>query len=119
MYSEIWYTFCVCWCYVYSGEYEWCFWCYSECASTPVKLKSLLDHGGNRTCDLWDISLSTELRELLEPTWPRSSGWNYTIPDWFSYRIDFHSEVKNKGVYTMHAASLSCQLMSRCRYGNK
>ena len=30
----------------------------------------------------------------------------YTIPDYFSYRINFHSEVKNKGVYTMHAASL-------------
>jgi hypothetical protein len=49
----------------------------------------------------------------------RDEGWNYTIPDWFSYQINFHSEVKNKGVYTMHAASLCCQLVSRCRHGNK
>ena len=30
--------------------------CYSECASTPGRLKSLPDHGGNRTRDLWDTS---------------------------------------------------------------
>jgi hypothetical protein len=41
------------------------------------------------------------------------------IRDYFSYRINFHSEVKNKGVYTMHAALLCCQLMSHCRHGNK
>ena len=33
-----------------------CLWCYSECASTPGKLKRLLGHGGNRTRDLWDTS---------------------------------------------------------------
>jgi hypothetical protein len=30
--------------------------CYSEWASTPGKLKVFPDHGGNRTCDLWDIT---------------------------------------------------------------
>ena len=34
----------------------WCLWCYSECASTPGKLITLPDHGGNRTRDLWDTS---------------------------------------------------------------
>ena len=40
----------------------------SEYASTPGKLKSLPDHGGNRTHDLWDTTvvqcsrLPTELR---------------------------------------------------------
>ena len=29
-------------------------WCYSECASTPGKLKIWLGQGGNRTCDLLD-----------------------------------------------------------------
>ena len=42
------------WCYVL--RWIWCLWCYSEYASTPAKLKSLLGHGGNRTCDLWDTS---------------------------------------------------------------
>ena len=28
-------------------------WCYSECISTPGKLKNQPDHGGNRTRDLW------------------------------------------------------------------
>ena len=46
--------FCVSWCYVL--RWIWCLWCYSECASTPGKLKSLPDHGGNRTRDLWDTS---------------------------------------------------------------
>jgi hypothetical protein len=31
-----------------------CFWCHSECISTPGRLKSLPDHGGNRSRDLWD-----------------------------------------------------------------
>ena len=35
---------------------SWCLWCYSECASTPGKLRSLPDHGGNRTRDFWDTS---------------------------------------------------------------
>jgi hypothetical protein len=39
-------TFCVCWCYVL--RWIWCLWCYSECASTPGKLKSWPDHSG--TC---------------------------------------------------------------------
>jgi hypothetical protein len=45
----------------------------------------------------------------------------YTIPDYFPYRINFHSEVKNNGtcLYTVHAASLCCQLMSHCCHGNK
>ncbi len=33
-----------------------CLWCYSECISTPGKLKNLPDHGGNRTRDLWFAS---------------------------------------------------------------
>jgi hypothetical protein len=41
---------------VYVLRWIWCLWCYSECASTPGKLKSLLGHGGNRTRDLWDTS---------------------------------------------------------------
>ena len=32
-----------------------CLWCYSECISTPGKLKNLRDHGGNQTRDLWFI----------------------------------------------------------------
>ena len=36
---------------VYSGECDVC-----ECAFTPGKLKSLPDHGGNQTHDLWDTS---------------------------------------------------------------
>jgi hypothetical protein len=35
---------------MYSGEYDVCG--FSECASTPGKLKSLPDHGGNRNRDL-------------------------------------------------------------------
>ena len=37
-----------------------------ECASTPGKLKSLPDHGGNRTRDLWDSSpmLSYEVKSV-------------------------------------------------------
>ena len=31
-------------------------WCYSECISTPGKLKNLPDHSGNRTRDLWFAS---------------------------------------------------------------
>jgi hypothetical protein len=50
VYSKIWYL-CV---LVYVLRWIWCLWCYSECASTPGKLKSLLGHGGNRTRDLWD-----------------------------------------------------------------
>ena len=30
--------------------------CYTECISTPGKLKSLPDHGGNQTCDVWGTS---------------------------------------------------------------
>ena len=30
--------------------------CYSECISTPGKLKNQPDHGGNRTRDLWFAS---------------------------------------------------------------
>jgi hypothetical protein len=33
--------FCVYWCYVL--RWLWCLWCYSKCASTPGKLKGLLD----------------------------------------------------------------------------
>ena len=33
-----------------------CLWCYSECISTPGKLKNLPDHSGNRTRDLWFAS---------------------------------------------------------------
>ncbi len=40
---------------MYSGvEYVVC--CYSECISTPGKLKNQPDHGGNRTRDLWFAS---------------------------------------------------------------
>ena len=35
----------------------------------------------------------------------------YTIPDYFSYRINFYSEVKKQGCLH-YAASLYCQLMS-------
>ena len=38
------------WCYVL--RCRMCLWCYSECISTPGKLKNLPDHGGNRTHDL-------------------------------------------------------------------
>ena len=31
----------------------------------------------------------------------------YTIPDYFSYRINFHSDVKNKGVYTLPLRSVA------------
>jgi hypothetical protein len=41
--------------------YVLCLWCYSECASTPGKLKSLPDHSGNRTRDLWVTSTRFEL----------------------------------------------------------
>ena len=37
-----------------STVYVVCLRCYSKCASTPGNLKSLSDHGGNRTRDLWD-----------------------------------------------------------------
>jgi hypothetical protein len=53
LYSKIWH-FCGCWCYVL--RWIWSLWCYSECASTPGKLKSLPDHSGNETHDLWDTS---------------------------------------------------------------
>jgi hypothetical protein len=36
----------------------------------------------------------------------------YTIPDYFSYRINFHSEVKNKGVYTMPLRSVASSCLS-------
>ena len=40
-----------------------------SCTSTPGKLKSLPDHGGNRTCNLWDTSpmlhqLSCEVKSV-------------------------------------------------------
>jgi hypothetical protein len=35
----------------------------------------------------------------------------YTIPEYFSYRINFYSEVKKQGCLH-YAASLCCQLMS-------
>ena len=35
---------------------RWCLWCYSECISTPGKLKKYAWHGGNRTYDLWNTS---------------------------------------------------------------
>ena len=60
--------FCVCWCYVL--EWIWCFWCYSECAPTPGKLKSLPDHVFRQTFQLarcgctlrvtWETSLFVE-----------------------------------------------------------
>ena len=40
---------------MHSGEYDVCD-VTLECASTPGKLKSLPDNGGNRTRDLWDAS---------------------------------------------------------------
>ena len=43
---------------MYSGEYDVCDICYSECASTPGKLKSLLGHGGNRTRDIIIVQCS-------------------------------------------------------------
>ena len=43
------------WCYVlWCGI---CLCCYSECISTPGKLKNLPDHGGNQTHDIWFASL--------------------------------------------------------------
>ena len=39
------------------------------------------------------------------------SGPVYTLPDYFSYRINFYSEVKKQGCLH-YAASLCCQLMS-------
>ncbi len=42
-------------CVMYSGV-ECVVCCYSECISTPGKLKNQPDHGGNRTRDLWFAS---------------------------------------------------------------
>jgi hypothetical protein len=42
----------------------------------------------------------------------------YTVPDYFSYRINFHSEVKNKGVYTIPFVLLLGHVCC-CRHGNK
>ena len=41
-----------------------CLWCYTECAATPGKLKSLLGHGGNRTRDLWDTSAELQVKSI-------------------------------------------------------
>jgi hypothetical protein len=41
---------------MYSGEYADVCDRYSDCTSTPGKLKSFLSHGGNRIRDLWDIN---------------------------------------------------------------
>ncbi len=39
-------------------------WCYSECISTPGKLKNLPDHRGNRTHDLWFAESNAPPTEL-------------------------------------------------------
>ena len=49
-------TVFVCVGVMYSGEYADVCDRYSDCTSTPGKLKSFLSHGGNRTRDLWDIN---------------------------------------------------------------
>jgi hypothetical protein len=51
---------------------------------------------------------------------PGPYGPVYTIPDYFSYRINFHSEVKNKGIYTMPFALLPAYMsFTVAIYGNK
>jgi hypothetical protein len=77
-------TFCVCWCYVLG----WirCLGWYSECASTPGKLKSLPDHGGNqsrspslrplgRNVRLWD----NPFRDLIGQILARIPGFQQRI----------------------------------------
>ena len=62
-----------------------------QCKSTLVGiLFHYFDPIGTHGID-WDICISCCCK--LGPV--------YTIPDYFTYRINSHSEVKNKGVYTM------------------
>ena len=49
----------VCVVVMYSGEYDVCDVTLS--VHPHGKLKSLLDHGGNRTRDLWDTSLKSRI----------------------------------------------------------
>ncbi len=51
-------------CVMYSGV-ECVVCCYSECISTPGKLKNQPDHGGNRTRDLWFASLIFLLESFI------------------------------------------------------
>jgi hypothetical protein len=55
------YIFCVC-ILMLCTQVNIMFWCYSECVSTLGRLKSLPDHGGNRTHDLWDTLCCTCLQ---------------------------------------------------------
>ena len=58
-----------------SGEYD-VFLCYSECASTQGKLKSLPDHGGNRTREVsFDIETAAgEIYNYLKKALLRQVG---------------------------------------------
>ena len=57
--------FCVlvAWCYVL--RWMRCLLCYSECASTPGKLKSPAGHGGNRTRDT-ALPVSYEVKSVRD-----------------------------------------------------
>ena len=45
----------LCWCNMYSGEYDACDVTLSEYPHR-ASLKNMPDHGGNRTYDLWNTS---------------------------------------------------------------
>ena len=69
---------------MYSGEYD-------ECGSTPGKLKSLPDHGGNRTHDLWDTRFRSRQSKCFSP-----------LRSWVQFSLQNHERVcqrstKNRG----------------------
>ena len=70
---------------------------------------------------VWELWLFIQLflRPRMIDFW-RAIRPVYTLPDYFSYRINFHSEVKNNGqVFTQCRFALLPAHSFHCRHGNK
>jgi hypothetical protein len=95
-------TLCVCWCYVL--RWIWCLWCYSECASTPGKLKSLPDDGGNWT--MWMHTQSNTANTIF--TWVHNTNTHKTfkkVANCVNYKIKLKQSNFERNSWTLFMAN--------------
>jgi hypothetical protein len=112
-------------------------WCYSECASTPSKLKSLLGHGGNRTrdhrgqanfsaCPVWMHTQSNITNIIftwvhITPTTQKIFHYNWfatSLEDWILFQSSWPQRSHNYVRCTLGKTSLYISLFFP-RQGNK
>ena len=81
---------------MYSGEYDVCDVTLSVHPRTPGNLKSLPDHGGNRTRDFWDTS-PTVVRKTFQFARVWMAGCTCRVTSQTSYSPEYitptHTEI--------------------------